>query len=115
MERTEDLWTAVSQLLRAQVSDAVWYSTFNDVHSLPSDESTLRLAVPSGTVRDKITSRYLPLVLDALAEIGAGSKQLEVDVVSNDSAEAVTEPTPQPAPVQPTTTKSRRTQPALHL
>lgn len=98
MERTEDLWTAVSQLLRAQVSDAVWYSTFNDVHSLPGDDTTLRLAVPSGTVRDKITSRYLPLVLDALAEIGAGSKQLEVEVVSNDNTNEVTpEPAPQPA------------------
>ena len=96
MEHTEDLWTAVSQLLRAQVSDAVWYSTFNDVHSLPGDDSTLRLAVPSGTVRDKITSRYLPLVLDALSEIGAGSKQLEVEVVSNDNTtEVAPEPTPQ--------------------
>ena len=109
MERTEDLWTAVSQLLRAQVSDAVWYSTFNDVHSLPGDDTTLRLAVPSGTVRDKITSRYLPLVLDALAEIGAGSKQLEVEVVSNDSTEVVAEPSPQPTPAQPATaTKSTR-------
>ena len=99
MERTEDLWTAVSQLLRAQVSDAVWYSTFNDVHSLPSDDTVLRLAVPSGTVRDKITSRYLPLVLDAMTEIGATSTQLEVEVVSNDaSSTAVSEPTPQPSP-----------------
>ena len=99
MERTEDLWTAVSQLLRAQVSDAVWYSTFNDVHSLPSDDAVLRLAVPSGTVRDKITSRYLPLVLDAMAEIGANSTQLEVEVVSNESSSvAVSEPTPQPSP-----------------
>jgi chromosomal replication initiator protein len=89
VERTEDLWTAVSQLLRAQVSDAVWYSTFNDVHSLSGDAATLRLAVPSGTVRDKITSRYLPLVLDALAEIGAGSTQLEVAVVSNDTTDEV--------------------------
>ncbi len=98
MERTEDLWTAVSQLLRAQVSDAVWYSTFNDVHSLPSDDTVLRLAVPSGTVRDKITSRYLPLVLDALTEIGEGSKQLEVEVDSNDSSEVVAEPSLQPIP-----------------
>jgi len=99
VERTEDLWTAVSQLLRAQVSDAVWYSTFNDVHSLPSDDTILRLAVPSGTVRDKITSRYLPLVLDALTEIGANSTQLEVEVVSNDSSPTVvSEPTSQPNP-----------------
>ena len=102
MERTEDLWTAVSQLLRAQVSDAVWYSTFNDVHSLPGDDTTLRLAVPSGTVRDKITSRYLPLVLDALTEIGAGSTQLEVEVVSNDATgEVVQESTPQPTAKTP--------------
>ncbi len=102
MERTEDLWTAVSQLLRAQVSDAVWYSTFNDVHSLPGDDTTLRLAVPSGTVRDKITSRYLPLVLDALTEIGAGSTQLDVEVVSNDTTGGVVqEATPQPAAKTP--------------
>lgn len=84
MEHTDDLWTAVSQLLRAQVSDAVWYSTFNDVRSLPDDQNTLRLAVPSGTVRDKITSRYLPIVLDALTELGAGSLKLVVDVVAPD-------------------------------
>ena len=102
MERTEDLWTAVAQLLRAQVSDAVWYSTFNDVHSLPGDDTTLRLAVPSGTVRDKITSRYLPLVLDALTEIGAGSTQLDVEVVSNEATgEVVQESTPQPTAKAP--------------
>ena len=102
MERTEDLWTAVAQLLRAQVSDAVWYSTFNDVHSLPGDDTTLRLAVPSGTVRDKITSRYLPLVLDALTEIGAGSTQLDVEVVSNDATgEVVQESIPQPTTKAP--------------
>ncbi|MEY2966523.1 MAG: chromosomal replication initiator protein DnaA, partial [Actinomycetota bacterium] len=82
MEGTEGMWTAVSQLLRAQVSDAVWYSTFNDVYALPDGEHTVRLAVPSGTVRDKIMSRYLPIVLDALAEVGAGSKNLVVEVVA---------------------------------
>ncbi len=92
MESQENMWTAVSQLLRAQVSDAVWYSTFNDVHALPSDDRTLRLAVPSGTVRDKIQSRYLALVLDALSEVGAGHRQLEVDVV------APADQTPSPAP-----------------
>jgi len=82
VEDSENMWTAVSQLLRAQVSDAVWYSTFNDVHSLPTDDRTIRLAVPSGTVRDKIMSRYLPIVLADLSDIGAGTKQLEVEVVA---------------------------------
>lgn len=87
MEGTEGMWTAVSQLLRAQVSDAVWYSTFNDVYALPDGEHTVHLAVPSGTVRDKIMSRYLPIVLDALAEIGAGSKNLVVEVVALESGQ----------------------------
>ncbi len=94
MEDLENMWTAVSQLLRAQVSDAVWYSTFNDVHSLPSEDETIRLAVPSATVRDKILSRYLPLVTDALSEIGVGDKRLEVEVIApaESSVTIVTEP-----------------------
>jgi chromosomal replication initiator protein len=94
VEDLENMWTAVSQLLRAQVSDAVWYSTFNDVHSLPSEDETIRLAVPSATVRDKILSRYLPLVTDALSEIGVGDKRLEVEVIApaESSVTIVTEP-----------------------
>ena len=80
------MWTAVSQSLRAQVSDAVWYSTFNDVHAVSVSEDTLRLAVPSGTVRDKILSRYYPIVLDAMVEAGAGSRNLVVEVVAPESA-----------------------------
>jgi chromosomal replication initiator protein len=107
VEDSENMWTAVSQLLRAQVSDAVWYSTFNDVHSLPTDDRTIRLAVPSGTVRDKIMSRYLPIVLDALSEIGAGTKQLEVEVVA--PPESVTPPEESVAPTSPTVTSQPAT------
>ena len=98
MEGTEGMWTAVSQLLRAQVSDAVWYSTFNDVYALPDGEHTVRLAVPSGTVRDKIMSRYLPIVLDALAEVGAGSKNLVVEVVAPESSSEEADPAADGAP-----------------
>ena len=80
------MWTAVSLSLRAQVSDAVWYSTFNDVHALGVTEDTLRLAVPSGTVRDKILSRYYPIVLDAMAAAGAGSRNLVVEIVAPETA-----------------------------
>ena len=31
----EQLWTAAAQLLRAQVSEAVWFSTFQDAVALP--------------------------------------------------------------------------------
>jgi chromosomal replication initiator protein len=73
---SEELWTAACQLLREQVSDAVWLSTFQDVRALDAEPDGLHLVVPSATVRDRITTRYLPLVQDALRD--AGSAQVEL-------------------------------------
>jgi chromosomal replication initiator protein len=76
----EALWTAVAQLLRAQVSEAVWFSTFQDVVALDSDPASLRLSAPNSHTRDRILSRYLQLVKDALEEIGSANRQLVVEV-----------------------------------
>jgi chromosomal replication initiator protein len=76
----DQLWTAVAQLLRAQVSEAVWLSTFQDVIALDSDPSMLRVGAPNGHTRDRILSRYLPLVRDALEEIGSSNLQFAVEV-----------------------------------
>jgi chromosomal replication initiator protein len=81
----EQMWTAVAELLRAQVSEAVWFSTFQDVVALESDPSMLRLSAPNSHTRDRILSRYLPLVRDALDEIGASNHQLVVEVQLVDS------------------------------
>ena len=83
----DQLWTAVAQLLRAQVSEAVWFSTFQDVTALDSDPSMLRVGAPNGHTRDRILSRYLPLVRDALEEIGAANRQFVVEVQVADVAE----------------------------
>jgi chromosomal replication initiator protein len=74
------MWTAVAEILREQVSDAVWFSTFQDVRALPADGGYLRIGVPNTVVREKILHRYLPLVRDALEEIGVANPQLLVDV-----------------------------------
>ena len=80
MSDHEQLWTAVAQLLRAQVSEAVWFSTFQDVVALESDSSMVRVSAPNAHARDRILSRYLPLVRDALEEIGAAHVQFVVEV-----------------------------------
>lgn len=80
MSDHESVWNATQQLLKAQVSEGVWFSTFNDVVALASDESSLRLQVPNAHVRDRIISRYRPLVLDALDEIGESDRALVVEV-----------------------------------
>ncbi len=93
MSDHEQLWTAVAQLLRAQVSEAVWFSTFQDVVALASDSSMLRVSAPNAHARDRILSRYLPLVRDALEEIGASNLQFVIEVQLADN-----EPQPEWAP-----------------
>ena len=85
MNDHDALWTAVAQLLRAQVSEAVWFSTFQDVVAMDSDPATLRLSAPNSHTRDRILTRYLPLVTDALEEIGSSHRQLQVEVQVVDS------------------------------
>jgi chromosomal replication initiator protein len=80
----EQLWTAVSQLLRAQVSEAVWFSTFQDVVALESGPDEVRVSAPNTHLRDRIMSRYLPLVRDALDDIGASHRTFVVDVQVDD-------------------------------
>ena len=80
MNDYEQLWTAVSQLLRAQVSEAVWFSTFQDVVALEGGPEELRVSAPNTHLRDRIMSRYLPLVRDALDDIGASNRAFVVDV-----------------------------------
>jgi chromosomal replication initiator protein len=77
-------------LLKAQVSEGVWYSTFNDVVALESDDESLRLSVPNIHVRDRITTTFRPLVMDALDEIGESERELIIevaDVTSDDSSD----------------------------
>ena len=97
MNDHEQLWTAVAQLLRAQVSEAVWFSTFQDIASIDSDPSLLRVSAPNAHTRDRILSRYMPLVREALEEIGAGHVNFVVDV---QAAEPEPEPTWTPEPVR---------------
>ncbi|MCB0999908.1 MAG: chromosomal replication initiator protein DnaA [Acidimicrobiales bacterium] len=74
------VWTAVAQQLRDQVSEAVWLSTFQDVVALDSEADVLRLSAPNNTTRDRILTRYLPLVRDAMEDEGHAHRQLVVEV-----------------------------------
>lgn len=93
MSEAEQLWTAVAQILRAQVSEAVWQSTFADVRAVEVIDGQLRMTVPSTLTRERIEGRYLPLVQDAVAEIGRDGIVLVVDVHPEPSPE---EPAPDP-------------------
>ena len=80
MSESADVWTKVTLSLRSQLAESVWFSTFQDVAPLDSDPGTLRLLAPSAYVRDRILSRYLPLVNAALEDAGEGNRTVEIDV-----------------------------------
>jgi len=82
-----DVWRATSLVLRAQVSEAVWFSTFNDAVPVADDKMSLRLQVPNSYVRERILTRYMSLVRDALNEVGATERQLLVDVQTNTASD----------------------------
>lgn len=74
-----EVWTAVAQLLRAQLTDSVWYSTFAEVIPQVNDDLTmLVIQVPSNLARDRILTHYEPRITNAMAEIGVGDRVFDV-------------------------------------
>ena len=98
----DDLWRATAQVLRAQVSEAVWFSTFNDAVPVADDKMSLRIQVPNSYVKERILTRYMSLVRDALNEVGASDRELLVDVQTNTAADVEERTPPAPAQLNPT-------------
>jgi len=98
----EILWTACAEMLREQVSEAVWLTSFNGTRAMRLENQTLVLGVPSSVVRERIEVRYLTLVRSALADAGGADLELVIEVHTDDGVAAETEvPEPQPVPVAP--------------
>lgn len=83
MSDQQEVWAAVAQLLRAQLTESVWYSTFAEVVPIVDGEpDQLVIQVPSTLARDRILTRYQPLITDALDEIGHGGRHFDVVIGS---------------------------------
>ena len=98
-----EVWTAVAQLLRAQLTESVWYSTFSEVvPQVVDDTNSLVIQVPSTLARDRILTRYQPLITDALAELGRDDCKFDVitaetEHVVHESPERGEQPATEPA------------------
>ncbi len=77
MLNADELWVTASELLKSQVSDGVWQSTFAQVAPMELSTDTFTLAMPNGIIRDRLDGRYRPLVEDAVAE--AAGYELKID------------------------------------
>ncbi len=86
-----ELWTAVAQLLRAQLTESVWFSTFSEVTPLSDHDRNLVIQVPSTLARDRILTRYQPLITDALAELGEGDRRFDVVISAPEPSQHISE------------------------
>jgi chromosomal replication initiator protein len=80
VDDAELLWTTCAGVLREQVSEAVWQTTFAGAAPLRCNQVELVLAVPSIVVRERIEGRYLTLVKSALADAGHADLGLVIEV-----------------------------------
>jgi chromosomal replication initiator protein len=84
VDDAEVLWKACAELIREQVSEAVWLTSFNGVLPLALQDDLFVLAVPSSVVKDRIETRYLAVVKGALADAGATDVDLLLRVQTDD-------------------------------
>jgi chromosomal replication initiator protein len=87
VDDAEILWTACAGMLREQVSEAVWQTTFASANGVRADRHVFVLAVPSSVVRERIEGRYLTLVKSSLADVGGGERDLVIEVHTASSDE----------------------------
>jgi chromosomal replication initiator protein len=84
VNEAQRLWDECAGILRAQVSEPVWLTSFDAARAVSFDGTLLTLAVPSYLAKERIEGRYLSLVRDALTEIGAAHVELALEIAPSD-------------------------------
>jgi chromosomal replication initiator protein len=68
-EPADDLWQAVSRLLRAQLGDATYRTWLAGVQALDLHNGVLRLSVPHQVARQRIETAYASAIGDAIRRV----------------------------------------------
>jgi chromosomal replication initiator protein len=80
VNQAADLWTKCTGSLREQVSESTWQLWLSPIEPVRFADGVFVLEVPNGLIRERVESRYLPMIEDTLAnEVGAPVRgQLQV-------------------------------------
>jgi chromosomal replication initiator protein len=71
VNQATDLWTKCTGSLREQVSDSTWQLWLSGIEPVEYADGVFVLGVPNGLIRERVESRYLPMIEDTLAnELG---------------------------------------------
>jgi len=97
------LWTESCDLLREQVADAVWLSTFQGAVPIGLEGTTLVLGVPSRFARDRVIGPYRTLLAEALRTSSGREIDVSVEIHTPEPAAAATRGDPLDALIGPDT------------
>jgi chromosomal replication initiator protein len=92
----EKMWIEAGLLLRQQVSEGVWMSTFQQLRPIEVVDGVLRMMAPNVFIRDRIVERYEKLVVDSIADAGYGLAEVELLVGPEQASFDLTAPVPAP-------------------
>jgi len=94
-EAADDLWQAVSRLLRSRLGDATYRTWLAGVQALDLQNGVLRLSVPHQVARQRIETAYAGLIGEALGQVTDSAVDIEL-IVETAPREAIDEPPPDP-------------------
>ncbi len=90
VDGTSELWTRCTASLREQVSDTTWQMWLAGIRPLSLAHDEVVLGVPNVVVRERVQSRFLPLIQETLSAMAGGPVQVKLTVVE--------QPDPAPRP-----------------
>jgi chromosomal replication initiator protein len=120
-----DLWTRCTGSLRDQVSETTWQLWLSGIEPIGFRDGVMVLSVPNGLIRERIESRYLPMIEDTLANEVGSPVRGRLEVHESELTGPVAEPDaifglpgdsePVPEPVRPAATRVGRESAAVQL
>jgi chromosomal replication initiator protein len=87
-----DLWTRCTGSLRDQVSETTWQLWLSGIEPIGFRDGVMVLSVPNGLIRERIESRYLPMIEDTLANEVGSPVRGRLEVHETEVAGPVVEP-----------------------
>ena len=89
MTQAGELWTRCTGSLREQVSETTWQLWLSGIEPVDFANGVFVLSVPNGLIRERVETRYLPMIEDTLAnEVGSPVRgRLEVQEAESSEPE----------------------------
>jgi chromosomal replication initiator protein len=92
VDQQGEVWETVTSILREQLTESAWFSTFQDASPVDDLGDSLLIEVPNNLAKERILSRYRSMLDDALVEAGHAGMDVEVRIATqaaDDSTEHI--------------------------